>query len=141
MKRKLYILFSLFVLASMVLGACANEPTTPVPQPTQAPTRFPTPVADIQINFREDFYPQIEGQEKVPVLWVSLLPGEFGENVSVKLILSDGTVFALEPNPEETPLDGLIGGSQLEDSIIESSDGVVYQFDCVFRFSAYYKKQ
>lgn len=59
MKRSLYVLLSLFVLASMVLAACgggatatqapAAQPTKAPEQPTQAPTEEPAPPADVPV--------------------------------------------------------------------------------------------
>ena len=42
MKRNLYVLLSLLVLASMVLAACGGAPATEEPAPTQAPTEAAT---------------------------------------------------------------------------------------------------
>ncbi|MCS6995262.1 MAG: ABC transporter substrate-binding protein [Anaerolineales bacterium] len=52
MKRSLYALLSLFVLAGLVLAACGGGAATPAPaEPTQAPEQptEPTPVPDIPI--------------------------------------------------------------------------------------------
>jgi ABC-type transport system substrate-binding protein len=62
-KRNLYVLLSLFVLASVILAACGGAPATEEPAPTEAMTEAPTEVmTEAPTEAPTEAMPEFEGK-------------------------------------------------------------------------------